>query len=454
MTLRVHSVGGRYAEAARSYRAFRLVGKQAERPAVAVSGDDEVLVELAAGLPDVAVAPEAVVARARLRGLAVAPGDDVAVDRSEQLLRLASERGASSPLLLRAAPELLCELQAGEWYQARTAVRLLRRLLLAVPATHPWLARSRSAPVVRLAADAAFWRGVRSTASATQWRRLTSSYVALLYHRAAGEDRPGQARYDLPPATLRRQLTLLGRLGYRPLPFSDIVAFHRGELTSLPRRSYVVTFDDGYADAVTAAARHAWHRPQLFVPTAQVGGKPPWTAGAPLATWEDLGAAAASGVVVGSHGRRHRPLTELPPGGQDDEIGGSFAELRRRLPAAVRAFAYPNGRLDDEVRERVARAGYALAWTTEPGRNGAGTDPLQLRRVSPKAWDTAPLFLWKVITGENPPARLERVLARRAWLPVTAGLLRRTRRAAPPRWRRGDRATPLRPSQGRPPAEP
>lgn len=452
MTVRAYSVGGRYADAARRYRAFRLAAPPPERPVVAVSGDDQVLRELRVGLPEVPATPEAIVARARRRGLVVV-SDDIAVDEPRQLLQLARARGASSPLLLRAAPDLLTDLQGGEWYQARYAVRCLRRLLLAVPAALPWLARSPYGPMVRLAADAAFWSGLRRAATAAEWRRLTSSYVALLYHRAAGEDRPGQERYDVPPATLQWQLGLLRRIGYRPLRFADLVAFHRGALRSLPHRSYVVTFDDGYVDAVDAAARHAEHRPQLFVPTAEVGNQPAWTAGAPLATWSELGRAARSGVCVGAHGRRHRPLTGLPPSVQADEITGSLDELRSRLSAAAPAFAYPNGRVDERVRERVAEAGYALAWTTEVGRNGAGTDPWQLRRVSPKSWDGVVLFLWKVITGENPPAALERLLARRGRLPGTVGRLRRTTRAALPKLRRCDRAKPPRPSPERAPAE-
>ena len=47
--------------------------------------------------------------------------------------------------------------------------------------------------------------------------------------------------------------------------------FHGMSTAGVPRRSYTLTFDDGYLDAVEAARRHPTHHPQLFVPTAAVG---------------------------------------------------------------------------------------------------------------------------------------------------------------------------------------
>jgi hypothetical protein len=69
--------------------------------------------------------------------------------------------------------------------------------------------------------------------------------------------------------------------------------------------------------------------------------------------------------------------------------------------------AYPHGGHDELVRGAAATAGYRAAWTTEVGRNGAGTDPFCLRRVGIKARDSYASFLWKVISGELLPRRWE-----------------------------------------------
>ena len=49
--------------------------------------------------------------------------------------------------------------------------------------------------------------------------------------------------------------------------------------------------------------------------------------------------------------------------------------------------AYPYGRHDEAVRRAAIEAGYALAFTTQVGRNGAGTDRWCLHRVGIHARD-------------------------------------------------------------------
>ena len=109
----------------------------------------------------------------------------------------------------------------------------------------PLAASSATATGLRLAADLAFWRGVRAEASPEEWRRLAgSSYAVLVYHRLAGERKPGQDRVDLAPAVFERQLRLLRLAGFRHLGAEQLLAFHESADAVLPRRSFVVTFDD------------------------------------------------------------------------------------------------------------------------------------------------------------------------------------------------------------------
>lgn len=290
---------------------------------------------------------------------------------------------------------------AADWCEAPWRTRLARRLpllgrlaRLAVPRSRRWR---------QLADDLAYWKGVRETASDAEWRRLTSSYVVLVYHRFAGELKPGQERIDLDPRRFRRQLRLLRLLGFRTLPLQALTAFHSGERNDLPRRRFVITVDDAMADAVEPLRQAARLAPQLFVPTAEVGRTAHWIDGEPVAGWEDVQALAAAGVAIGSHTRHHRRLTQLGPAEREVELAGSLAELRENVPDATSVLAYPNGDHDDAVCAAARAAGYELAFTTEKGRNGAGTDPMRLRRVSVHGADGAPAVLWKVLTGEALP---------------------------------------------------
>lgn len=244
-------------------------------------------------------------------------------------------------------------------------------------------------------------------------RRLDGrSYAALVYHRFSGELKPGQERIDISPRRFSRQLWVLRLLGFRPLDADTILAFHAGEVASLPRRGVAITVDDAIADCVGPLLRHARWRPQLFVPTAELGGAAHWIDGEPVASWEQVAELAEAGVTIGSHTRRHRRLTQLRVDERREELAGSLAELRERLPAPSAILAYPNGDHDDAVCRDAEAAGYAAAFTTEKGRNRAGTDRYRLRRVSVHGADGALAVLWKAITGEALPGwwlRLRRI---------------------------------------------
>lgn len=287
------------------------------------------------------------------------------------------------------------------WSEAPWRTRLLRRLRVpAVALAPPARFSSRWS---ELADDLAYWKDVRAEATTEEWRRLTSSYSVLVYHRFAGELKPGQERIDIAPRHFYRQLRLLRLLGFKPLPLEDLLAFHRGERNELPRRRFVITVDDAMADAIEPLRRAAGLSPQLFVPTAELGSSAHWIDGEPVAGWEEVRSLAEAGVAIGSHTRHHRRLTKLTPEERDAELSGSLAELREHVPGAAAVIAYPNGDHDDAVCRATEEAGYEAAFTTEKGRNDAATNRFRLRRVSVHGTDGPLAALWKVLTGEALP---------------------------------------------------
>jgi peptidoglycan/xylan/chitin deacetylase (PgdA/CDA1 family) len=298
------------------------------------------------------------------------------------------------------------ELRDRGWAGAPWRTRLLRRLRLPPALLAPLAARS--ARWAELAEDLRYWRARRAESTPEQWRRATSSYSVLVYHRFAGELKPGQERIDIAPRRFRRQLRLLRALGFKPLPLDELLAFHSGELNELPRRRFAITVDDAMADAVEPLRRAAALSPQLFVPTAELGASAHWIDGEPVAGWEEVRTLAAAGVAIGSHTRHHRRLTQLGAAEREVELVGSLAELREQVPDAVAVIAYPNGDHNNAVCAAAAAAGYEAAFTTEKGRNDAATDPFRLRRVSVHGSDGALAVLWKVLTGEALPARWPR----------------------------------------------
>ncbi|HEY0317894.1 MAG TPA: polysaccharide deacetylase family protein [Solirubrobacterales bacterium] len=353
-------------------------------------------------LPTGAAQPEAIAARLRASGAELRWEEPVAIGGVGSLLALCRDRGRSSLEIFRADSSLLPSLQLGAWFDAPWRTRTIRRL----PGAASVFARvARLSPrLLAAAADLAFWQGAREAATGAEWRRLTaSSYVALVYHRFAGELKAGQERIDIAPRRFSRQLLALRLAGFRPLSQEQLLAFHSGAANELPRRRFAITVDDAIADSVAPLLRHAGCAPQLFVPTAQLGGSAHWIDGEPVAGWDDVRGLADAGVAIGSHTRHHQRLSELAIAELEDELAGSLAELRERLPSSSEVLAYPNGDHDENVCAAARAAGYRAAFTTEKGRNGAGTDPYCLRRVSVHGADGALAILWKTATGAGLP---------------------------------------------------
>jgi len=327
---------------------------------------------------------------------------------------VSSLRSAGTRAAARIDEELADEMDVHSWFEAGWRHRILCRMLSYLPPVVAALAARLGRRARRLAVEGAFWGGVRRVATHAQWRRLTlSSYVVLYYHRLQGDLKSGQERLDVPPSMFERQLRLLRRLRFRALSPDELVTFHDGLLLTLPRRSYVVTADDGFKDCVEPFIRHASINPQFYVPSAEIGGRSWWAGDEPLVHWDDLRRMAKAGVGVGSHAHRHVVLPELDDAAIREELGESRNTLVARLPSTVPFLAYPYGRTDTRVASEARAAGFRLAFTTDPGRNGAGTDAMYLRRVGVKAWDSPASFLWKALTGELLPSRWEARLIRR-----------------------------------------
>jgi peptidoglycan/xylan/chitin deacetylase (PgdA/CDA1 family) len=394
-------------------------------PIVSVSGPPEPITDAAAGLPTGPAQAEALAVRLRRRGFDLDWGAPTVVDDLPSLFDVFRSRGRSSVELVRADPTLLTEMQLGAFFQAYWRRRILRRAASRFDIAR--IGPRAAVAVLRFALDAAFWNGVRAAATGREWARFTrSSYVVLYYHRIAGEQKAGWEHLDLRPRSFHRQVQLLRLLGFRPLTPAELLDFHLEEDATLTGRRYVITADDAFRDAVEVFGRYGDLHPQVFACTASMGHEAWWTDHEPVATWDELATLQAAGGVAASHGRRHPKLSFLDDEALDDELAGALRDLDAHLPEVTPLLAYPHGDYDERVRTKTIAAGYRAAFTTQPGRNGAGTDVYCLRRVGIKDWDGPAAFLWKAMTGEllpwwweRPRQRLIAARARRRAAPAS-----------------------------------
>ncbi|MGN6168342.1 MAG: hypothetical protein ACTHQQ_09250 [Solirubrobacteraceae bacterium] len=232
------------------------------RVVASVSAAESEIAAARRGLPDGDALSEAVAVRLLRSGHEIVWGPPLVVDSVRSLLEFCRSRGRSAVELARSDPSLVPELQIGAWFDAPWRTRSLRSF--AGAESNDWIARLAllSERWLKTAADFAFWAGARDRSTAPEWRRLTrSSYVALVYHRFAGELKPGQERIDIAPRRFERQLRALRMIRCHPLSPEEVLSFHVGRADRLADRSFVITVDDALADCVLPLARHSqWSR--------------------------------------------------------------------------------------------------------------------------------------------------------------------------------------------------
>ena len=203
----------------------------------------------------------------------------------------------------------------------------------------------------------------------------------LCYHRFGGASN----KMAVSPANFAAQLDWLARNDYRVIRLSQLLGFLQGR-EALPKRSVVITMDDGYESvyrhALPQLRKHGYPA-TLFVYSDFIGA-------ADGLSWAQLTELKASGLVdIQAHSKTHRNLIERLPGETDEQYRQSLDVearaprelLERRLSGPVRQYAYPFGDANEAVLDALTRQQYQLAVTVTPGGNAFFSMPLMLRRT-------------------------------------------------------------------------
>ena len=247
------------------------------------------------------------------------------------------------------------------------------------------------------------------------WRPAVDyRFPRLLMYHMISEPKPG-ARFNglrVAPAMFERQLRWLRNEGWTGFTVSEL--FEQGG--ALPEKSFAITFDDGYADNLTAAlpllerydcratlylvvdrfdrdwsvARKAHHDEGELMREAKLSDA-------------QLRELLASGrIELGSHGLTHPNMLTLDEAAATRELSGSKQLLEERFGVPVKSFAYPFGLYRAEQVRLVADAGYSSAVTTTEGIDDPRRcDPLQLRRIKVSGRDNMLAFRMRMRAGRR-----------------------------------------------------
>ncbi len=101
-----------------------------------------------------------------------------------------------------------------------------------------------------------------------------------------------------------------------------------------------------------------------------------------VATWDELAAAMAPDVEIGSHTVDHLRLIAVDNDSSKQQLEQSRTQIQERLQNDCAYFCYPNGDVNDEVARQTKDVGYRAAVTTESGLNAAGCDLHRMKRYA------------------------------------------------------------------------
>jgi peptidoglycan/xylan/chitin deacetylase (PgdA/CDA1 family) len=245
-----------------------------------------------------------------------------------------------------------------------------------------------------------------------KWTNPTGVYAngyatipILCYHRFG----PKASQLAVTPAAFEAQMEYLARNGYNVLPLSRVGGFlERGE--PIPRKSVVLTIDDGYRSTYEVAypiLRKYGFPATVFLYSDFVG--------APDAlTWPQMKEMEASGLVdIQPHSKTHANLG-LRLAGETDakyrerlrtEVDTPIRLIQERLAVPSRAYAFPYGDVNETLVDLLKRQGVTLGVTVTPGGNAFYAYPFMLRRSMIFGGDSIDVFKSKLATFAPAPAR-------------------------------------------------
>jgi peptidoglycan/xylan/chitin deacetylase (PgdA/CDA1 family) len=233
------------------------------------------------------------------------------------------------------------------------------------------------------------------------------SVPGMTYHHVS----PSSGTGTTSPKNFESQLAWLKRFGYRTLTSMEFAAHLDGK--PAPRRSVLITFDDGYLDnwvyAYPLLKKYGFNA-VLFVVTSWVGdgpARPHMGQGALPMTpshrvcgelieqgrkddvilrWSEIRAMQEAGVIeFHSHTHTHTRWDKHGPDGKlaniERELRLSRQALSDNLGVASEHFCWPQGYFEPEYLSVARDAGYRYLYTTRPyGQNRPGSDPNHIFR--------------------------------------------------------------------------
>jgi len=198
------------------------------------------------------------------------------------------------------------------------------------------------------------------------------------------------------------QMLSLKILGYKGLNMTQLEKYLNGDKKG---KVVGITFDDGYENNLKNAApilKKFQFSATCYILSENIGNKNYWDLRENFAEIKTMDLSQIKkwisfGFEIGSHGKTHSRLSNIPIRKAEEEIFESKKQLEDIFNVPIEHFCYPYGDYNREVMEIVKNAGYKTATTVNRSRV-YNNDLLALPRVFITHRTYLPSFLLKILT--------------------------------------------------------
>lgn len=237
------------------------------------------------------------------------------------------------------------------------------------------------------------------------------AFGILMYHRIT-ENIPGvpAPTWNVPPECFRQQMVGLLKRGYEPWPLRRVLTYH-DEYRYLPRKAFVVTFDDCYENVYLNAwpvLKELKIPATLFLATAYLDSQQPfpsddWSAAGkpevPVTSWRPITTAQCREmqeselIELAAHTHTHSDFRNQPELLKQD-LAICLSELKKRFGLKDATFAFPYGTKSlgfagGKLSEAAKDAGLICSLSTEPEIIHPVDDPFDWGRFNVEPYFSA-----------------------------------------------------------------
>ena len=196
--------------------------------------------------------------------------------------------------------------------------------------------------------------------------------VVLNYHKIDRMNIP----LSVSPEEFDQQMSYFKTYNFNVIGLDRLYDYlEKGE--PLPKKSVVITFDDGYSDNYDNAypiLKKYGFPATIFVITSLVG-KPNYI------TWAQAKEMSENGIGIDSHTVNHRTLSDMSSEKALNELKKSKEIIEKNVGKTVKYVAYPEGYYNKITEKLAKEAGYRGALTIRYGAVDKFSDPFALERV-------------------------------------------------------------------------